>query len=54
MAYAITALALTAVYLLLLIVNPPAAAGAGGFYIAAVLVLIGAQRWEDHKRHDRP
>lgn len=54
MAYAITALALTAVYLLLLIVNPPAAAGAGGFYIAAVLVLICGQRWEERNRHDRP
>jgi inner membrane protein involved in colicin E2 resistance len=44
MRYALTALALTVLYLLLLAVSPPVAQGAAWFYISAVVVLVVACR----------
>lgn len=44
MAYALTSLALTVVYVVLALVNTEAAAEVGIFYIASVLILWAAQR----------
>jgi inner membrane protein involved in colicin E2 resistance len=44
MRYALTALALTVLYLLLVAVSPPVAQGTAWFYIVAVLILVVACR----------
>lgn len=50
---ALTAFALTVAYIVLLLLDESAAVGVAGFYLAAVLILIGAQRfrcWLEERR----
>jgi inner membrane protein involved in colicin E2 resistance len=48
MRYALTALALTVLYLLLLAVSPPTAQGTAWFYVTAVVILVVACRKDFH------